>query len=98
MGNIEFETEDDAPVSSALSLRVHQPHLFVVLEADRPWSRGARHSLVGVDEIVIGRGTERAVDRRKTEGKTVLTVYVPGRWMSSKHTRLIRVGRRWSIE
>jgi DNA-binding NtrC family response regulator len=69
------------------------PILFLVLEADRPLSRGARWSLVGVDTIRIGRGAARGATR-SSDGR-VLEVHVPGRWISSRHVELRAAGGEW---
>jgi DNA-binding NtrC family response regulator len=72
------------------------PLLFLVLEADRPTTRGARWSLVGVQRVMFGRGDER-VGVRSADG-VVLDVRVPGRWMSSRHAVLRAVGSDWIVE
>src|SRR5438552_1213478 len=72
------------------------PVLFVVLEADRPMSRGARYSLVGVDTITIGRGATRDASR-SGDGRR-LDVRVPGKWISSRHAVLRAAGGEWILE
>src|SRR5215471_3743908 len=78
-------------------MRVH-PYLFIVLECDRPASGGARYALAGVDEVVLGRGTERGVTRQAGGGVTRLLVRIPGRSISSTHARLLREGDGWVLE
>src|SRR3984957_1478348 len=79
------------------TLHVH-PHLYVVLECDRPCAGGTRHSLADVDEVVVRRGAERGVERdtrEKTGGVRRLVVTLPGRWLSSTHARLAQAAGRW---
>lgn len=71
-----------------------RPHLFLVLECERPIAGGARFDLSHLDEVVIGRGTDRVitcVGRR-------LTVQVPSRCMSVCHARIRRTGAGWVLE
>lgn len=89
------ETLDDAGRTDA-AVGPPPPVLFVVFEADRPLARGARYSLVGVETVTIGRGTER-VATRSADGRT-LDVRVPARWMSSSHARLVAAGADFIVE
>src|SRR5262252_6834174 len=75
-----------------------KPHLFVILEADRPMAGGARYALADVDEVVIGRGSERRAIREIVGGRRRLTVRVPGRFVSSVHVRLLRQNGAWILE
>jgi transcriptional regulator with AAA-type ATPase domain len=75
-----------------------KPHLFVVLEADRPMSGSARYALGDVDEIVIGRASERRAVREIAGGRRRLLVRVPGRFMSSIHARLSPQDGVWVLE
>ena len=55
--SVEFELHHDARAT---------PFLFVAFESSRPLAGSARHSLLGIDEIAIGRGdplVERAAAR-----------------------------------
>ncbi len=54
----------------------------------------ARHSLAGLDEVVLCRGDERSAVR---EGAT-LRLSIPDRFMSSVHARLRREGDRFRLE
>src|SRR5258708_4534081 len=74
------------------------PYLFVVLECDRPLSGGARYALTGVDEVIVGRGTERSATRQIAGGLTRLMVRIPGRSMSSTHARLLPADDGWVLE
>ncbi len=93
-----LDTIDDASSFSAAALRAVQAHLFVALEADNPAARGARVSLAGIDEVIIGRGSERRIERRIEDARYKLYLYVPGRSMSSTHARIVRAGARWVLE
>jgi DNA-binding NtrC family response regulator len=77
---------------------VYGPHLLVLLECDRPLAGSARFSLEGVDRVTLGRGDSRSVSRRRDAGVVTLDVRVPGRWMSSAHGRLVRIGSSWALE
>ena len=70
------------------------PHLFLVLDCDRPLQSPQRHSLAGLDEVAVGRA-EIGFARR--EG-TRLALGVDGQWLSSSHARLVREAGRWVIE
>src|SRR4051794_27836351 len=63
------DTLEESATSGRRDLVSLRPHLFVVLECDRPTSGGARHALSGVSEVVIGRGEERRVSRRTSGGE-----------------------------
>jgi hypothetical protein len=89
------ETQDDTALSTADGQR-RTPHLFVVLEADRPLARGARYSLVGANTVLLGRGVVR--DAWRSDDGRVLDVRVPGKWMSSRHAVLRAVGDEWIVE
>jgi transcriptional regulator with AAA-type ATPase domain len=67
------------------------PHLVVALECDRPLAGGLRVDLKALDEVVIGRGPERTIER--SDAKVVLRV--PGGAMSATHARLVREGGDW---
>lgn len=88
----EHSEGDRAPL---LPLR---PHLFLVLEADQPVAGGARYALDDVDEVIIGRGRERQAERTVSGGKRQLFARMPGRWMSSKHARLVLERGEWLLE
>ncbi len=69
-------------------------HLFVIVEAARPIAGGARLRLDDVDEVVLGRGDERAI---AIAGRTA-DVRIPDRRMSSTHARLRRGLAGWELE
>src|SRR5262249_35127390 len=78
--------EDSGGAYLAESVRA-LPHLFLVLECDRPTAGGVRYCLDGVKTVEFGRSSERAA--RFDEAEKVLRVGVPGRSMSATHARLV---------
>jgi DNA-binding NtrC family response regulator len=92
------DTHKDAVSSQRREPTVPQPYLFLVLECDRPAGGGARYSLAGVDEVVIGRGSERRGSRQAEGGKMRLLLRVPARSMSSSHARIRRGDEGWTLE
>jgi DNA-binding NtrC family response regulator len=70
--------------------------LFVVLEGNRPLVGGARYSLTGIDEVVIGRGESRAAARAR--GSSTLTLTLPSPVLSGKHARIVRTPEGWAVE
>src|SRR6266542_1124587 len=89
--------EDEAAASSRRVCPV-LPHLFVLLECDDPTAGGARHSLLGIDEVVIGRSTHRVASRETSAGVTRLFLRIPGKSLSSSHARIVRNGQEWILE
>jgi hypothetical protein len=69
--------------------RAH-PHLFVVLERARPLAGGARHLLVNIDRVSLGRGTMRVARRVVDDGKRTLLLEFPDLRMSRNHARIER--------
>jgi transcriptional regulator of acetoin/glycerol metabolism len=92
------ETWQELVDNGASALLPLKPHLFVVLEADRPTAGSARYSLADIDEIVIGRGSERRALREMAGTRRRLVVRVPGRFMSSDHARLWLENGAWVLE
>jgi hypothetical protein len=80
------ETKGDGRERAHLTL----PHLFLVLECERPWAGGTRHDLAQVDEITIGRGARRCAVRSVVEGRRILELRVPDARMSQRHARIVR--------
>jgi transcriptional regulator with AAA-type ATPase domain len=91
------DTAQDERKGGAPLFAVH-PHLFIVIECDRPGEGGGRHSLADLDEVVLGRGAERTVSRETVDGVRRLVVTLPGRWVSSAHARMTQVAGRWVLE
>jgi DNA-binding NtrC family response regulator len=94
----EVDTLEDSPASHNNQVMPVRPHLFVVLECDQPTSGGARYALDGVDEVVIGRGSERGRSRGTVGGVHRLVLRIPGRSMSATHARLSCIDREWVLE
>jgi DNA-binding NtrC family response regulator len=90
--------EDSVASEGAKSDSPPSPYCFLVLECDRPASGGARYGLAGVDEVAIGRGSERRQTRRIEGGRTLLDIRVPARSLSSAHARLVRDPEGWVLE
>jgi DNA-binding NtrC family response regulator len=70
------------------------PYLFLLLECERPADGSSRHSLLGVEEVLIGRGSARELSR--SEGR--LELRIPDSRLSSRHARLVRDGERFVLE
>jgi transcriptional regulator with GAF, ATPase, and Fis domain len=68
------------------------PHLFEVLDGGAPTRPLARHSLAGIDEVLLCRG-----DGSTREGR-MLRIGLPDRWMSTAHARLLREGDCFRVE
>jgi DNA-binding NtrC family response regulator len=71
-----------------------EPYLIIVLECDRPLAGSSRHSLRGIDEVVLGRGEDRRAER---EGNR-LRLELPSAWMSATHARIRRAGANFQLE
>jgi DNA-binding NtrC family response regulator len=65
--------------------------LILALECDRPAALSTRHRLVGNDEVRIGRGRARLIER----GGDALAISVPDARMSAQHARVERSFGRW---
>lgn len=72
--------------------------LFLVLEAGRPRAGGARYALTNTEEVVIGRGAERAFSREGAGALTRLQVSVPAPTLSALHARLRNHRGHWSLQ
>jgi transcriptional regulator with PAS, ATPase and Fis domain len=68
--------------------------LVFVLDCAHPHERPWRLSLAGLDEVVIGRGPDRSVQR--IDRTAVVTI--PDTSVSSVHARLRRVVGEWAVE
>src|SRR5262245_9033779 len=89
------DTLTPTPTSSRVPAR---PFLFVALECERPLGGSARYALGGVDVVTIGRGSERAVQRRNDRGTRSLMISIPDPKMSRNHAKLERQGSCWALE
>ena len=92
---LPLETRSDVRPSASVELGPPEPHLFRVLECNRPLAPSARHRLGGVDGVAIGRG-ERRFERVAADRQ--LRIWVPDPWMSSAHALVSRRGERWIVE
>ena len=70
--------------------------LSLALCCDRPLEAPWRFALDGLDEVLVGRGTERGF--RHDEAKRRLEIRTPDARMSSSHARLVRDLGRWVVE
>ena len=70
------------------------PHLFEVLDCSAPLRPPARHSLAGIDAVILGRAQARTCGR---EGRT-LRLGIPDPGMSASHALLRREGDRFRLE
>ena len=70
------------------------PRLIAAFECRRPLSPGLRVSLRDVDEVTIGRGTER----RWTRAGRILRITLPDQEMSRLHVRLVRRPDGWNLQ
>lgn len=82
-------TERKGGVAS-LSTPTPTPHLFLILESRRPQALSARFSLGEVDEVTLGRGKSRSVERTVVDGVRRLIIQIPDPWMSSTHAKIRR--------
>ena len=83
---------------AAAGANVETPHLFVVLECAQPAAGSARHSLAGVERVVLGRDTVRGATRDFDGGRWTLRIGIPDPRMSSRHTCLERVDDEFFAE
>lgn len=84
------ETDDRAAPADASRCA----HLFLLFEGDHLLRPPARVAMADGDELVVGRGQERRIER---DGRRV-SLAVSDRWMSSAHARVAKLLRRWVIE
>jgi len=73
------------------------PHLFIALHCDAPHLGGARYSLAKLDEVVVTRASSRSAEREETPDGRVLTLRVPGTFVSRGHARFKRVRDAWLV-
>lgn len=73
------------------------PFLFLALHCDMPLLGGARYGLADLHEVVFGRGTTRSAIREETADGRVLTIRLPGNFVSREHARLLRVQSSWVL-
>src|SRR5260370_21572484 len=96
--DLSTETLKDRSDRGPGPLLATQTFLFVALEADRPLSGGARYALADVDEVVIGRGADRAAARTTADGVRRLVLRLPGKSLSGQHARMVRGASGWTLQ
>lgn len=74
------------------------PLLYVALDCEQPSARSSRHSLSGVDEVVLGRADHRSVRRSVEQGLNRLSLDLGDRFLSRVHARISRVLGKWMLE
>jgi DNA-binding NtrC family response regulator len=85
-------------VKRATAARAGEPHLFLVLNCDRPAAPALRLSLEHADEVLLGRAGRRGISREDRSGVPRLSLGVDDAWMSASHALLRRVLGSWTIE
>src|SRR5258708_15554054 len=75
-----------------------QPHLFLVLQADRPLTSSVRYSLENVEELVVGRAPEERAARLEELDRKRFKLPLSDRWMSSSHAELRRADGHWTLQ
>jgi sigma-54 dependent transcriptional regulator, acetoin dehydrogenase operon transcriptional activator AcoR len=93
----EDDTEEDRERQGGGTVLACRTYLFVILEADRILSGGARFCLEGIDEVVITRGRERTAVREQTAALKRLVLSLPSRRVSGMHARLQRNPEGWIL-
>ena len=96
MGNTTKTISKESRRGSAAG--VESPHLFLVLNCDRPSAAAMRCSLQRFDEVMLGRADHRTVSQQDGSGVPRLTLGVDDPWMSGSHALLRRVLGSWTIE
>jgi DNA-binding NtrC family response regulator len=79
------------------SSEVRAPYLFIALHCDSPLLGGARYRLSDIDEVVFVRGPERSASREQSAEGRVLTLVIPGTFVSRTHARLVRAHQSWVL-
>jgi DNA-binding NtrC family response regulator len=91
------ETLNDRDRRSIVPAPIVAPQLFLALECEDPLAGAARHSLLNIDEVALGRG-ERGSKRTLEGGVRRLSIRLPDRRMSAQHARLRRTDQGWTFE
>ena len=91
-GTLTAQEAEPAPPERA-------PHLFLLLECDRPRAGGWRIRLDDLDELEIGRGGQRAsqISGPGSAGRQTLRLSCPDRRLSAAHARLHPVLGGWEL-
>jgi len=75
-----------------------RPHVFLLLQCDRPREPTARFGLHRLDEVILGRADTRELERTTQSGVRRLRIGLPDPTVSTVHARLSQVFGRWFIE
>lgn len=78
--------------------RTAAPHLFLVLQCDRPLAPAARYCLRDVEEVSIGRSPELDSVHVAPAVGGRSSLAVPDTWVSSRHAVVRRSAAGWMIE
>jgi transcriptional regulator with PAS, ATPase and Fis domain len=89
-------TETEGQSSAPRAWAPPEPHLFIVLEGERPTAGSLRCALRDLDEVTFGRADQRAAQREPAARR--LALGIPDRKMSGRHGRLIRGPGGWTFE
>ena len=74
------------------------PYLFLVLEARAPSAPPLRIALDALDEVAVGRGSERRVEVVRDASGRRLLLRVADPWLSSAHASIMRrAGGGWLV-
>lgn len=92
------ETHDDGQPRATSPGARPVAHLHVLLECDNPTASGARLTLDGVEQVILGRGEARRARREAKDGIVTLHLELPGRSLSRHHARLILWHDHWQVE
>jgi transcriptional regulator with AAA-type ATPase domain len=90
--SITITRRHEGPIGDHEAVQV--PRLVCAFECRRPLTPGLRLSLADVDEVIIGRGSERQWSRANRQ----LVVAIPDLEMSRLHVRLTRRPEGWSLQ
>jgi transcriptional regulator of acetoin/glycerol metabolism len=96
MADTDVETFEDSDGAYLGEPGRRVPHLFLVLECDRPAAGGVRYGLDGARTIEIGRSSERSA--AFDDGEKTLHIGVPGRSMSATHARIVERAGSFLLE
>jgi transcriptional regulator with PAS, ATPase and Fis domain len=91
-------TEQTSRSEPERDTRVLTSFLVIGIQCDQPLVPSSRHTIQRVDEVTIGRGVERRIQRRSEAGKSFLSIALADRRLSQVHARMLRDGKRWVVE
>ncbi len=98
MIELDGQTWTNRSGSAPADVPLPRPHLFLVLECERPSAAGARWDLTDVDEVIVARAAQRTFERRAVSGARQLVIGVPDKWLSSLHARLLGGADGWTLQ